>query len=198
MRRFLIAGAAALALPAVAPAATSYRTVRISYDQNTAKRMKGVSASFLVPSTWTRVTGTDVRHLSFRTRPGSGGPSCSYSITFTVRQAADTQQTPAERVAAATPTPSSAYLLETGTRKGGAWRVTRLRSTDGRVRLLAQQSARHAVEHRVYEWVDVIVSAISSSGSECHTGTYRDALGPQIGVGLASVVGSAYDFARRG
>jgi hypothetical protein len=35
-------------------------------------------------------------------------------------------------------------------------------------------------------WTDLTVSAQSSPDSECHSGTYREALGPQMGDALAT------------
>jgi hypothetical protein len=35
-------------------------------------------------------------------------------------------------------------------------------------------------------WSDVTVSAISRPGDECHSGTYRNRMGPQLGDALAT------------
>ena len=107
-----------------------------------------------------------------------------------------TGETAGGHVAAATPAPSRAYVLDEGTRGNMAWRVTRLKTTDGRVRLAAEGAVLRSYG-TARAWHETIVSAVSLEGSECHSGTYRQTLGPQIGTGLASATGRIYSFARR-
>jgi hypothetical protein len=69
--------------------------------------------------------------------------------------------------------------------------VTRPVTTDGRV---AIQGLRSAVLTRRTDitpagqvaWADLSVSARSRPGDECHSGTYRKTVGPQIGDALAT------------
>jgi opacity protein-like surface antigen len=185
------AAAAALAAPAVA---ADWSSQRISWTQTSGLTTTGAQVGFLAPGTWTRLKPTDSRHLSFH----RGTASCRYSITFTTRIAADRAESAEAHVLRATPVPSRAYLLDAGTRNGiAAWRVTRLKTTDGTVRLLAMQAVRRSLGPGRRAWHETVVTATSRKGDECHSGTYRQATGPQIGTALASADGRIYTYARR-
>ncbi len=168
----LIAALAALAAPR---RRRRGRPTRVSYTQNTATRMAGASVSFLAPATWTTLRRRDRRHLSFRV----GHTACVYSrhVDHAGRRRAGAGESAAEHVAAATPVPSRNYVIDSGTRGGAAWRVTRLKTTDGRVRLLAQHAVARSYGPSARAWHETIVSAVSRAGSECHSGTYRQRWG---------------------
>jgi hypothetical protein len=83
------------------------------------------------------------------------------------------------------------YVLDKGTHSSAAFRVTRLRTTDGTVKVSALYSRvltkrkDIAPEGRAI-WSDIVVGATSAKGDECHSGTYREVLGPRIGDALAT------------
>lgn len=198
----VLTAVAALILSGSALAASSrdrYVRHHLSFTQQGAfveGNQEGLSVNFVTPGSWSRLKQTRKSHISFR-----AGTSCRYSITLTTRLAEDSDETPAEHVAAALPVPTTSYLLDGGVRNStGAWRVTRQANAvdrrAGRVRLLAMRADRRSLGGR-RAWQETIVSAISRAADECHTGTYRDALGPQIGDALATSTGRAYSFAPR-
>jgi len=92
--------------------------------------------------------------------------------------------------AAGLPAPGPRYLLDSGVRGGRAFRVVRAR-TSGGVRVdavstgILTRRADIAPSGQV-AWGEIRVTATSSPGDECHSGTYREALGPQIGDALAT------------
>jgi hypothetical protein len=97
---------------------------------------------------------------------------------------------PSERAAAGLPARSEAYVLDSGSRKGSAFRVVR-RPTGDRVRVDGLWNAvltrrSDIVPAGQAAWSEIRVTAASRAGDECHSGTYRDRLGPQIGDALAT------------
>jgi len=126
-------------------------------------------------------------HLTLR----SGSPACKYTTRVRTRMdVTPAGTTAAEHLLALTPG-SGSYLLDEGTRGRMPWRVTRVRADRARlvaaavvpanasqVRQLGLTAAQTA--YRV-----VHVQAESRPGDECHTGSYRNSLGPQIGDALA-------------
>ena len=92
-------------------------------------------------------------------------------------------------MAATLPAQTSRHLLDSGDHGGRAWRVVR-RQTNGRLRVDALWSAVLTRRSDIapsgqVAWTDIRVTATSTAGSECHSGTYRQALGPTIGDSLA-------------
>ena len=168
---------------------------RISWSTKSGNRLTGTSMSFFVPKSWQVLRAKDNRHLSFHT----GRSICRYSVTFTTRQAADTAETPAEHVAAAVPAAGPRYVLDFGQRgTTAAWRVVRLPTNSlQQIRLRAMRADRRSIGNGAHKWQETVVSAASRKGGECHSGTYREVLGPQIGNALATASGRAYDFATR-
>jgi hypothetical protein len=140
----------------------------------------------IVPERWT-VQSAPAGRLRLLT-PGVG---CRYQVTFSTRAVIAPSGGPTVRVNAQLPAPSAARLLDEGRRVGSAYRVTRPVTTDGRV---AIQGLRSAVLTRRTDitpagqvaWADLSVSARSRPGDECHSGTYRKTVGPQIGDALAT------------
>ena len=74
--------------------------------------------------------------------------------------------------------PTRSRVLETGTRNASAWRITRPAST-GRVRVEAMLAIRRSYGTGTKAWHETRVTAVSSPGDECHSGTYRDTLRTQ-------------------
>ena len=199
MRKLLVPIALAAAAAGSAVAATDRDTLlryRISWSTKSDTRMTGTSVNFFVPRSWQPLRAKDNRHLSFH----EGRSICRYSVTFTTRQAADTAETPAERVATAVPAAGSRYVLDFGQRgTTGAWRVVRLPTTSlQQIRLRAMRADRRSIGNGAHKWQETVVTAASLKGGECHSGTYRQVLGPQIGNALATASGRAYDFTTRG
>ena len=137
-------------------------------------------ARVAVPKTW-KPKGT----TQFDT---TKNPSCSYRLKFTVRTRIDGPGDAAARVKAAVPG-TGAFVLDSGQRNGGAWRVVR-KSVPQAVHVDAQWSGvltrrSDIVPSGKVAWTDLSVSAQSHEGDECHSGTYREVLGPQTGDALA-------------
>jgi hypothetical protein len=169
---------------------------RISWSTKAGGRMTGTSVNFFVPKAWQALKPKDNRHRSFR----EGAAICRYTVTFTTRQASDTSETPIEHVSKAVPAAGSRYVIDFGQRgTASAWRVVRLRTAAGQpTRLRAMRADRHSTGDGAHVWQETVVTAASRKGSECHSGTYRAVLGPQIGNALATATGRAYDFPVRG
>jgi hypothetical protein len=138
-------------------------------------------ARVLVPKAW-KAKGT----TQFDT-PSNG--QCGYRVKFTVRSRIDDPGDAAARVKAAVPG-SGPFVLDQGERNGSAWRVVR-KSISGGIHVDAQWSGvltrrGDIVPSGKVAWTDLSVSAESHKGDECHSGTYREVLGPQLGDALAT------------
>ena len=199
-RKLLLATGLALGLTGTASAADTSYVARTFTEP--ASRGLAVSkpldefvatsrARVIVPRAWKAKGNTQ-----FET-PGNG--SCSYRVKFTVRSRVDDPGEAAARVEAAVPG-SGRYVLDSGERGSGAFRVVR-RAVSGGVHVDAQWSGvltrrtDIAPKGKVV-WTDLSVSAQSHAGDECHAGTYREVLGPQIGDALA-VARTSLHFARK-
>ena len=140
----------------------------------------------VVPADWRRERAP-AGQLRFLT-PGAG---CRYRMTFS----ASTERAPAgdaaARIDAELPSPSPARLLDGGERGRSAFRVIRPGRGDGRVQLRALRTSvltqrPDVVAAGQVVWGDVLVNAISRPGDECHAGSYRQRVGPQLGDVLAT------------
>jgi hypothetical protein len=143
-------------------------------------------ARVVVPADWRRVA-TAAGRLSFLT---PGGP-CRYRVTFTVHSEAGASGTPSDRVAVALVPAGPRYLLDEGTRAAGAFRTVRLPSAGAVVRLRAQRSAVLTRRTDIAPagsviWTDLRGAATSRTGDECHSGTWRERVGPQVSDALAT------------
>jgi hypothetical protein len=150
----------------------------------------------IVPERWT-VQRAPAGRLRFLT-PGVG---CRYQVTFSVRPVIAAPGDPSARVNAQLVPPSTARLLDEGRRVGSAYRVTRPVTTDGTVSVRGLRSAvltrrTDIVPAGQVAWADLTASARSRPGDECHSGTYRQTLGPQLGDALATAR-TTLGFARR-
>jgi hypothetical protein len=193
-------GVAALALgaPLVAQAASSRDTLvrdRISSTTKQGNVRSGASSSYFIPSGWKRTASTPVS----RTYRAASTGLCVFTVGVSTRIAPDADESPSEHVAAATPYQRPGYVVDAGTRNTAAWRVVRLPGsrTDPRVRLDAMLAVRNRLGTGERAWHETRVTAVSRKGDECHSGTYRNVLGPQIGNLLATATGRIYRFATR-
>jgi hypothetical protein len=143
-------------------------------------------ARVVVSTGWQRLSAKPgrLRFLARRTA------SCGYTATFSVAKRLAAPADPAQVAAAALPAASSAYLLDSGVHGSRAFRVVRQRTTagvrvDGLSTGIISRRSDLTSDGRVL-WGDIHVVATSRPGDECHSGTYRQALGPQIGDVLAT------------
>jgi hypothetical protein len=144
------------------------------------------SARVVVPAEWTHSSAKQGQ-LRFLT-PGS---SCRYNVTFTIRSRAGADRSPADYVAAGLPSPGARYVLDEGQRRASAFRVIREKGTGAVVRVrglwaaVVTRRADVAPSGQVV-WTELSVSAVSRKGDECHAGTWRERMGPQIADALAT------------
>lgn len=139
-----------------------------------------------VPAEWRRESAP-AGTLRFLT-PGAG---CRYRVTFSVNTTIAAPGDAAARVDALVPSPSAARLLDGGVRGATAFRVIRPQRSDQRVQLRGLRSAVLTRRTDIaptgqVAWSDVVASAISRPQDECHAGTYRNRMGPQLGDALAT------------
>jgi hypothetical protein len=190
----LLAGAGVAATAVAAGSRDQLVRYRISFTKKSGNRQTGTSVNFYVPSRWSALKPKDKRHQSFH----EGSSRCRYSVTFTTGQVAGTDEAPEAHVTAKVPAAGAPYVLDYGQRGSAtAWRVVRLKTTDQTVKLRAMRADRRSIGNGTHKWQETIVTASSRRGDECHSGTYREVLGPQIGNALATATGRAYDFTSR-
>lgn len=148
----------------------------------------GSKARVVVPTAWAtgRASAGTLRYTATQ------NTACHYAISYTVRTVVGDPGDAGARVAAELPAASSRYLLDEGARgTRRAFRVIRERVTgDGRIRLHALWAGvltkrADIVPAGKAAWTEIRVTATSGAADECHSGTYRDALGPNLGDSLA-------------
>jgi hypothetical protein len=140
----------------------------------------------VVPSEWRRESAP-AGTLRFLTPGGN----CRYRVTFSVVTTRAPIGEASARLDAVLPSPAPARLLDGGVRGRSAFRVIRPQRDDQRVQLRGVRTGvltqrTDVVPAGQYAWADVRVSAISRPGDECHSGTYRERMGPQLGDALAT------------
>jgi hypothetical protein len=194
----------ASAAPATAQAAT-YATRTVTEPAASGLAVTGPLSEFvatsrarvIVPTSWQSRTAP-AGQLRFATTQNA---SCHYTVTYTAKSVLAPSQDAAAYVAARLVPATSRHLVDAGARGNGAFRVVRQPSIGGRVRLDAlwagvlTRRADIAPAGQV-AWTEIRVSALSRSGDECHSGTWRQALGPTIGDSLA-VARTMLHFAKR-
>jgi hypothetical protein len=143
-------------------------------------------ARIVVPAEWRqrRVGAGRLRFIA-------SSRHCHYRVTFSVRSLLAAPRDAAAYVADALPSPELRRLLDRGERGGSAFRVVHEQGTATTVRLRALRAAiltRRAdiAPPGQVVWSELIVTAASRRGDECHSGTWRDRLGPQLGDTLAT------------
>lgn len=140
----------------------------------------------LVPAAWQR-RGAPAGRLRFTVRQNA---NCSFDVTYAVTSVVGGNEAAVDRVATALPLPGAPYLLDRGERGSRAFRVVRRRTTGDRIRVDALWAGVLTKRHDIVPsgsaaWTEIRVTAQSRPGDECHSGTYRQALGPAIGDSLA-------------
>jgi hypothetical protein len=183
-------------LPAAAHAARSdYRAISFHEQPAPGLAVSGPLDEFVavsrarvvVPGEWTRLKAK-AGQLRFITP----GRSCRYRVTFTARSLLGEPRDAEAYAADGLPAAGPAYLLDSGRRGSSAFRVVRERSSaPGGVRLRALRAAvltrrDDVVPAGRVAWSELRVTAASQPGDECHAGTYRERMGPQIGDALAT------------
>jgi hypothetical protein len=140
----------------------------------------------IVPTSW-RSLAAPAGRLRFVT---VNNPSCRYTVTYSVKSVLAPSQDVLSYVTTGLPSPSARHLLDSGVRGNRAYRVVRQPGIGGRARLDAlwatvlTRRADIAPPGQV-AWTQIRVTAVSRAGNECHSGTWRQALGPAIGDSLA-------------
>jgi|GEM_PF-6672070 len=192
----LAAGALSSTAIALSSGDTTARTITVSKAMVTGfSGLQTVSAKMRLsfPTSWTRVSSPATR-LSLRTGDGA----CRYSIVARTGVAVTTAgDAPAFALALA---PAKARLvLDQGVRGSSAWRVTRTQDEPRRIVLHAVRvSPLTSVGRRLgltagqRAFQVTTVDAKSRVGDECHSGTYRQGVGPSIGDALATARGRAF------
>lgn len=160
------------------------------------------SARLSFPTSWKRVSSPATR-VSLRT----GSLGCRYSIVartgVSVGSASDMN---AAAYALSLAPASGRLVLDEGIRGSAAWRVTRIRQDSQLIVLhavgispLNSMSRQLGLTGGRRAFQVTTVDATSRKGDECHSGTYRNGIGPSIGDALATVRGRAFvDFVRKG
>jgi hypothetical protein len=140
----------------------------------------------VVPAQWT-VLKTPAGQLRFQSR---NNPSCRYTTTFTIAtRSAPAADDPTAYVVSALPAKGPRYVLDTGRHGGAAFRVVR---AGGRPQTLdalwtgpLTRRADVAPSGQAI-WTDIKAHAVARTADECHSGTWRQTLGPQLGDALAT------------
>ena len=140
----------------------------------------------VVPTGWRRLAAPAGR-LRFVT---VNNPGCGYTLTYTVKSVLAPGRDASSYVTAGLPSPSARHLLDSGVRGGRAFRVVRQAGIGGRVRLDALWAGVLTRRTDIapagqVAWTEIRVTAVSGAGDECHSGTWRQVLGPAIGDSLA-------------
>lgn len=194
LQRLPLAAAAltAAALLATAASATAVTTGAVRVPHTSTVSVDGapgavgvITTSLLVPNSWKRQKSKGTPTWL------AGHGNCFYRVTTRSTLTVAPSSLAAVRVAGDLPEVGP-RILDSGTRNSAAWRVTRpemagrkhlravasfaTRATSG-VALLAGQSL----------WLEVWLDGLSRVGDECHSGTYRQTLGPQMGDVLSTV-----------
>jgi hypothetical protein len=144
------------------------------------------SARVMAPTTWHRLTAPQ-GHLRFDVRQNG---SCSFTVSYAVTSVLAPSGNAADAVASQLPAATPKHLIDAGVRGDRAFRVIRRPGVGGRVRVdalwIGVLTKRADIAPAGQSaWTRISVSAISTAGSECHSGTWRDSLGPTIGDSLA-------------
>lgn len=140
----------------------------------------------IVPTSWRRLAAPAGR-LRFLT---VNNQSCRYTVAYTVKSLVAPSQDASSYVTARLPSPSARHLLDSGTRGNRAFRVVRQPGIGGRVHLDALWAGVLTKRADIAPagqaaWTEIRVTAVSGAGDECHSGTWRQALGPTIADSLA-------------
>ncbi|MDX6681236.1 MAG: hypothetical protein QOG94_1275 [Solirubrobacteraceae bacterium] len=193
-RSAILGLALALGCAGVATAETRYVTTSYSEPASAGAPVAAPLSQFVVvararvvvPASWRRLPAP-AGQQRFETRRS---PGCRYRVTFSVSKRLAAPGDAETYVAAGLPAASAPYLLDSGVHGSRAFRVVRQKAAsavrvDGLWAGVLTRRTDIAPSGQVM-WSEIHVSARSRAGDECHSGTYREVLGPQIGDALAT------------
>ncbi|HVT78265.1 MAG TPA: hypothetical protein VHD87_14615 [Acidimicrobiales bacterium] len=183
----LLAGCGGSAPPPVA--GTRPHHLHASVHVEGLARPVTASVTLAFPARWD-VTAATATHLRFR----EGTRGCTYTVDARPDVVSVDAATATDAARSLVPT-GTAHLLESGQRGSAAWRVVKLRGNGTQVRLDAVRTQPlRSVTARAGRptWLATRLTAASDVGDECHSGTYRDTLGPALGDALATLRARAY------
>jgi hypothetical protein len=148
-----------------------------------------------VPSSWSLRRSASAIRLRDR-----DFASCIYDVTITAQAIQSSATSPAEQIVAQQNVDPS-YVIDSGTRGRGAWRIVRQPGGSSKGvtvvgDLLLPHPARGGSGGGTTTWVGLHAVASARAGSECHSGTYRQAVGPQLGDAFASFRGIVHSSSR--
>jgi hypothetical protein len=176
----LTAAFGTIAVPAIAK---DLRSRNLKPPASAVQGLPGVTeqptATLTFPTDW-RVSSLKKGVLVLR----QGGRACVYTVRASLSVAAGGEADAATRATALAPA-SGSRLLESGTRNRAAWRVTRP-AAQRQIRIVAVRVDPLGSQSGAKLWLQTTVTAASRVGDECHSGTYRDTVGPSIGDALAT------------
>lgn len=167
-----------------AASGTQPHKLRVSVEIPGLGRPVSARATVSMPTRWRVVKAT-----ATRLRLRAGNEVCSYEVNATIDVVHVDAANAADAARAVVPL-ADGRLLEAGHRGSAAWRVVKLRGNGTQVRLDAvrTQPLRYiSSQAKQPTWLVTRFTAASDPGDECHSGTYRDTLGPALGDALATV-----------
>jgi hypothetical protein len=198
LRPLIAAATASLAVAGAAAPGAGAATYR-SFGLTSTAPAEGVGGSttyfrarVVLPTSWKRLSAPSG---ALRFREGHG--HCFFTVTLSLRTRVAAAGSPADHVTADLAVPAPAYLLDGGQRPPGAWRVTRDATANQRITVHGEYArVAHAdaglIPGGQSAWAEIVAAASSRPGDECHSGTYRDTLGPALGDAFATARTMAY------
>lgn len=138
------------------------------------------------PTTW-KVSESSETQITLR----EGTAACMYTVDAKATIVQVDASTATDAARSLVPT-ADGRLLETGERGSAAWRVVKLRGNGTQVRVDAVRAQPlRFISKRDGQptWLATRLMAESDPGNECHSGTYRETLGPRLGDALATLRG---------
>lgn len=207
VRTPIVAATTLVALGLVA-APTSARQLFVARTV-TEPSASGLSVSGPLKSFVATATARVVVPTTWKVKPAKGGQlryvvrvdaSCGYDVLYSVRSAIAPIQDAADYVGTALPA-QPRRIVDAGVRNSAAWRVVHTTPVHGRLAVSAMWAGvltRRAdiAPSGEQAWTEIDVSATARTGSVCHSGTWRDVLGPSVGDSLA-VARTSLRFVKR-
>ena len=194
---------AALSCTVALAAATRYDTHSYTQAKSQGMAVSGPLSDYValargrvvVPSQWTVLKAPQGR-LRFK----SGHDACHYTTTFSIAtRTASATDDPTAYVTSALPAKSASYVLDSGRRGGRAFRVVRAggqpQTLDALWTGTLTRRADIAPTGQAI-WTTIKVHSVAGARDECHAGTWRDTLGPQLGDALATAR-TSLDFVKK-
>lgn len=147
-------------------------------------RTSRATVTLTFPARWEIV---EAGRTGLRLREGTA--SCTYTVTAAIDVVAVDAASATDAARSLVPS-GDGRLLEAGRRGSAAWRVVKLHGNGTQVRLdavRAQPLRFISAQEGRPTWLATRLKAASDPGDECHSGTYRDTLGPYLGDALATL-----------